>query len=87
MEKLIYLTHILPDITYAINIISQFMYAPTNVHMQAIEQILCYFKNNLEKGLLFTKSEDTSIDSFSDVDWAGSTDTRRYIMGNCVFLG
>lgn len=38
--KLIYLTLIRPDIIYAINIVSQFMHAPTDIHMRTTEILL-----------------------------------------------
>ena len=38
MEKLIYLSHTRPDIAYAINVVSQFMYDPRRSHMEAIER-------------------------------------------------
>lgn len=34
--KLIYLTLTRPDIIYVVNVISQFMHAPTNIHLMAV---------------------------------------------------
>ncbi|CAN6448059.1 unnamed protein product [Victoria cruziana] len=87
VEKLIYLTLIRPDIIFVVNVVSQFMHAPTDVHMRATERILCYLKKNPGKGLLFTKSENMCIEGHSDADWAGSVDTRRSTTGYCIFLG
>ncbi|CAN6458627.1 unnamed protein product [Victoria cruziana] len=84
--KLIYLTLTRPDITFAVNVVSQFMHAPTDVHMRATKRILCYLKKNPGKGLLFTKSENMCIEGHSDADWAGPVDTRRSTTGYCVFL-
>ncbi|RVW63419.1 putative mitochondrial protein [Vitis vinifera] len=42
--KLNYLTVTRPDIAYAVNIVNQFMSAPTVKHWAALEQILCYLK-------------------------------------------
>lgn len=38
--RLVYLTITRPDITYSVNLLSQFMQAPTNVHMQQAKRIL-----------------------------------------------
>lgn len=51
--KLIYLTLTKYDIRYVVNVVSQFIHAPTNVSFIAIEKILCYLKKNLSKGLLY----------------------------------
>ena len=55
--KLIFLSHTQPDIAFAINMVSQFMHAPYEEHLEAIYQILIYLKNTLGKGLQFCKSE------------------------------
>ena len=39
-----YLTIIRPDITHAVNSISQFMHAPNEHHFQAVKRILRYVK-------------------------------------------
>lgn len=68
VRKLIYLTLARPDITYSANVVSQFIHAPTVVHMRATEWILCYLKKNMRKELLFTKSEDLEIEGHSYAD-------------------
>ncbi|CAN6454768.1 unnamed protein product [Victoria cruziana] len=85
--KLIYLTLTRPDITYAVNLVSQFMHVPTDIHLQATEGIFCYLKKHPNKRLLFTKSSDMRIEGYSDADWAGSIDTRRSTTGYCIYLG
>lgn len=41
---LLYLTITQPDITYAVNRLTQFLSAPTDVHLQAAHRVLCYIK-------------------------------------------
>lgn len=55
--KLIYLTLISLNITYAINVVSKFMHGPTDIHIQVDECILCCLKKNSGKGPLFMKYE------------------------------
>jgi len=47
--KLIYLSHARPDITYAVNVISQFMHDPRKLHMDVVERILRYLKSTPRK--------------------------------------
>lgn len=53
--KLIYLSNTWPNITYAIGIVSKFMHAPFEHHMEVIIRILRYLKLTLGIGLLFWK--------------------------------
>ena len=51
--RLIYLLHTRPDIAYAVSIVSQFMHAPSEDHMEAVYRILRYLKSSPRKGLFF----------------------------------
>ncbi|RVW18846.1 Retrovirus-related Pol polyprotein from transposon RE1 [Vitis vinifera] len=89
--KLIYLSHTRPDIAFAVSIVSQFMHSPYEVHLEAVYHILRYLKSTPGKGLFFKKSEQKTIEAYTDADWAGSVTDRRstsgyytYIWGNLV---
>lgn len=43
-SKFICLALIRLDIAHVMNMVNQFMHAPTEVHMQAAERIVCYLK-------------------------------------------
>ena len=45
--KLIYLTITRPDITYAVSLVSQFMHAPTEAHLNVVKRILRYLKGSI----------------------------------------
>lgn len=85
--KLIYFTFTRPDISYVVNLMSQFIYAPTNKLMQTAKRILSYLKKNPDKSLLFAKLNDLRIEGYSDADWVGSIDTQKSTTGYCIFLG
>jgi Reverse transcriptase (RNA-dependent DNA polymerase) len=51
VEKLIYLTVTRPDITFAVNVVSQFMHAPRMTHMDAVVRILRYLKGCPGRGV------------------------------------
>ena len=44
VDKLIYLSHTRPDISYVVSIVSQFMQTPYEEHMEAVNKILRYLK-------------------------------------------
>ncbi|XP_049936458.1 retrovirus-related Pol polyprotein from transposon RE1 isoform X4 [Nymphaea colorata] len=85
--KLIYLTLTRPDITFAVNVMSQFMHAPTDMHLKAVDRILCYLKKNPGKRLLYVQQRSLEVEGYSDANWAGCVDTRRSTSGYCVYLG
>ncbi|GJS77671.1 putative RNA-directed DNA polymerase [Tanacetum coccineum] len=50
--KLLYLQATRPDITYAVNILSQFVSDPRQPHMDAANRVLCYLKGTPGQGIL-----------------------------------
>lgn len=60
------------------NVVSQFMYVPTDTHLVTVERILCYL-DDPGRGLLYTKNEELSIEAYTDA--TGSVDDRRSISG------
>ena len=85
--KLIYLAHTRPDLAYAVSIVSQFMHDPRVRHLQAVDRILQYLKATPRRGLLFKRSEDLTMEVYTDADYAGSITDRRSTSGYCMFLG
>ena len=84
--KLIYLTHTRPDITYTVGIVSQFMHAPSEEHMDAIYRILRYLKGAPGKGLLYSKNGVLNIEGYTDADWARDQTTRKSTSGYLTFV-
>lgn len=82
-----YLTITRPDLSYAVNHVSQFLQSPTVSHFSAVKRILRYVKGTVNFGLTFSKSSDYSILGYSDADWARCVDTRRSTYGYSIFLG
>ncbi|KAL5578964.1 hypothetical protein UlMin_011406 [Ulmus minor] len=101
--KLLYLTITRPDLSYAVNKLSQFLSKPRLPHFQAAQRVLQYLKGSLGQGLFFSSSSavqlrafaeaqfpgasDVQLKVFSDADWASCPDTRCFVSGFCVFLG
>ena len=64
--KLIYLSHTRPNIAYAVSVVSQFMHAPSEEHMNAVYRILKYLKSALGRGFLFFKNGVHEIEGYTD---------------------
>eukprot|EP00268_Persea_americana_P050874 TRINITY_DN5577_c0_g1_i2.p1 TRINITY_DN5577_c0_g1~~TRINITY_DN5577_c0_g1_i2.p1 ORF type:complete len:317 (-),score=19.16 TRINITY_DN5577_c0_g1_i2:294-1244(-) len=85
--SLIYLTITRPDISYAVNLVSQFMTQPRHLHLVAVKRILRYVLHTPSRGLFFPVGNSTSLIAYSDSDWAGCPNSRRSTTGWCMFLG
>ena len=85
--KLNYLTVTRPDIVYSVSVVSQYMSAPKVAHWAAVEQILCYLKGALARGILYSNHRHNKIECFSDTNWAGSKEEERSTSGYRVFVG
>ena len=79
--KLIYLSHTRPDIVYAVGIVSKFMHRPQVEHMAAVLRILRYLKGTSNKGILYSGNENLNLVGYTDVDWAGDRDDKKYTSG------
>lgn len=74
--KLIYLSTTHPDITYDVNLLSQFMHQPKKSHVKAAHRVIRYLKGSMDRGLQSKKCSHMQVWAYSDVDWAGSIDDR-----------
>ena len=84
--RLIYLSITRPDITYFVNILSQFMDRPSQIHQQAAHRVLRYLKGSIGQGLLYSSKSAPFLRAFSDSNWAACPETRRSTTGFCIFL-
>ncbi|XP_050147468.1 uncharacterized protein LOC126622789 [Malus sylvestris] len=84
--RLIYLSHTRPDIAYAVSVVSQFMYLPSEAHMDAVTRILRYLKMAPGRCLFFSKNGHLNVEGYTDADWAGSITNRRSTSGYFTML-
>lgn len=85
--KLLCLSHTRPDITFAVQQLSQFMQNPYSSHLKAAQHVLKYLKGCPTTGLFFSASNTMKLTAFCDSDWASCPTTRKSISGYCVYLG
>ncbi|GKV37323.1 hypothetical protein SLEP1_g45363 [Rubroshorea leprosula] len=85
--QLIYLTITRPEISFSVHILSQFMQAPTQLHLDATMRVLCYLKSSPRQGIFLSSSSSLQLSGFCDSDWASCPTTRRSTTGYVTMLG
>jgi hypothetical protein len=60
------------------------MHAPTEDHWVAIKRILHYLQATATYGLHITRDSLLSLHGFTDTDWVGSIDDRKFTGGYLV---
>ncbi|GAV86711.1 hypothetical protein CFOL_v3_30137 [Cephalotus follicularis] len=85
--RLIYLTITRHDISFAVQMVSQFMHSPKQSHMNTALRILKYLKKEPGLGILMKAENDLKLRAYCDSDWAACPMTRKLITGYCIKLG
>lgn len=75
--RLLYLTISRPDISFAVNKLSQCMAAPRTSHLDATHHLLRYLKSTPGNGLLFPANSSLSLKVYADSDWGNCPATHR----------
>jgi len=76
-----------PDISFAVNKLSQFMHHPTQSHWTTTKRLVRYLKNTIFHGVTISKTSNTTLTCFLDVDQAGSLGDRKSTSAYLLFLG
>jgi len=85
--RLIYLTIIRPDLVYVVHILSQFMQAPREEHMDAACRVLRNLKGATGFGRLLLSNNNMTIYGFYDSDWGTCPLSRKSLTGYFTQLG
>ncbi|KAL0436865.1 UNVERIFIED_CONTAM: Retrovirus-related Pol polyprotein from transposon RE1 [Sesamum radiatum] len=85
--RLLYLGFSRPDISFAVQQLSQFIQCPRQPHWDAALYLVRYLKGSSTLGLFFAADSSLPLTAYSDSDWASCLDTRRSVTGYCIFLG
>lgn len=86
VRKLIDLTIIRPDISYAVSLVSQFMHAPRIDYLSTVHKILKYLKGSPGQGILYNSHRHIKAEAYTDADWAGSKTYRKSTTGYCTLI-
>ena len=65
-----FLTHSRPDLSYAVQTLSQFMQHPRTSHLLAFEHSLRYLKGTSGQEILLQANGPSMLKAFFDSDWA-----------------
>ncbi|XP_021996019.1 secreted RxLR effector protein 161-like [Helianthus annuus] len=85
--RLLYLQATRPDITYSVNVLSQFVADPRRNHMEAANRVLRYLKGTPGQGILLPREGPLTLTAYCDSDWLGCPYTRRSRTGYLLLLG
>ena len=82
-----YLVITRPDITHVVNRACQAMHNPTNEDRRRVKHLLRYLKGTIVSNSLYHPNSDSSLELFSDADWASSPNDQRSTGGYLIYLG
>jgi hypothetical protein len=82
-----YLTFTRTDLTYVVQQICLHMHDPRESHLVALKCLLRYIRGTVDFGLVLHRSPSAELVIYTDADWAGCPDTRRFTSGYAVLLG
>jgi hypothetical protein len=85
--SLIYLVNTELDICFSINIMSQFVVAPTQIHCTAAKHVLLCFKGTFHYGMRYVGDGELLLHGYIDSNWAGDASARKITSMFCFSFG
>ncbi|XP_047249989.1 uncharacterized mitochondrial protein AtMg00810-like [Capsicum annuum] len=85
--KLMYATITRPDISYAVQTLSQFMKMPKKSHLEVAHRVVRYLKGSVGQGIWMKPQGITDLICWCDFDWAACPNTRRSVTSYVIQLG
>ena len=82
-----YLVNTRPDLSFAVNTLSQFMVEPRRVHWITAKHVLRYIAGTVDYGLYYVRGDGVRLVGYSDSDWVGCASDRKSTSGCCFGLG
>ncbi|WMV36067.1 hypothetical protein MTR67_029452 [Solanum verrucosum] len=85
--KLNFLQHTRPDISFAVQHLSQFLNAPRSAQFHVGLHVLRYLAKEPDRGILLNNSQDFTLQAYSDSDWAACPTSRKSVTGFYITMG
>ena len=85
--SLMYLMNMRPNISFAVNTLSQYLIDPRHVHLTTAKHILRYLKGTIDYGIKYDVNQNISMHGYVDSDWEGSATNRKSSSCCCFSLG
>ena len=82
-----YLSLTRPDVTFAVNKLSQYMHKRIDLHYVALKRVLHYLNSTSNHGVIIHRNSPPQLHAFCDADWAGDHDNYVSTTGYIVYLG
>lgn len=82
-----YLAFTRPNISFAVNMLSQFMHQPTENHWQAAKRVLRYLAGTTSHGIYMKVGSPLTLHAFTDADWTGDSDDYVSTNAYVIYLG
>ena len=77
-----------PDIAFAVGALSRFNANPGQAHWKQVQHVFKYLAGTKDLMLCYGPGQDsTSLQIYSDADYAGDVDSARSTSGHAVFIG
>lgn len=75
-----------PDISYAVQTLSQFCGNPGVIHWNGAVHVLRYLSSTTDVGITYRRSNDPSPIGYFDADWGMDLDNRHLISGYAFIM-
>ena len=85
--RLLYLVMTRPDISYIVQVLSQFRHKPKESHMLAIIRVIRYIKNAPGFCLCMSSTTSHQLFAYCDSDWAACSQSRKSVTGYMIKFG
>jgi transposase InsO family protein len=70
-----------PDISFAVQTLSQFMSNPGPAHWTAVKRVFRYLNGTRDFGIIYRKGGEVEPFAYSDADWGANVNDRKSISG------
>ena len=87
ISKLLGLSPNHPDISYSVNVLSQFMHSPRRSHFHSALRVLWYLKETTVLGLSLKKKDQLDLTLYRGSNFSRSLTDRRSTTDCCTMLG